>query len=288
MNGKEKESAKEAAAREQFVVSQFERAGLDIREYQEIFERFKILNGPESRHFEDAAQMVDIIEAIWDQLEKQLPELEKEKMILATLLHDIGKSGPKEATPEEQGLIVALFDPRHYRAIAAAGTRVEEMSIFSALRKSDIEEGVQQKIVKYLSGMGVNIATEKMIDFWRRHADWTYDILKASKDDKLNERLAAMAASHHILDGKNPAGLNPEDIPNESKAIETIETYEVLTLVDKFQAFVKRSGLSHDAAIRVLEKIIEKQKFPERVKEDYRKILRVIEISGEKISAKMK
>lgn len=288
MNGKEKEPEKEAAAREQFVIDQFERAGLNIREYPELFSRFKLLNSPDSRHFEDAAQMVDIIETIWDQLEKQMPELEKEQMILATLLHDVGKSGPKEATPEEQELIITLFDPRHYRAIAAAGMRVEDMSIFKALRESGIEEGVQQKIVKYLSGMGVNIATEKMIDFWRRHADWTYDILRASKDDKINERLAAMAASHHILDGKNPAGLDPENIPQESKAIETIETYEVLTLVDKFQAFVKRSGLSHGEAIKILRKIIDKQKLPEPVKNDYRKILEIIEKSGDKIIAKLK
>lgn len=288
MNGKEKESAKETAAREQFVVDQFSRAGLDIREYPELFQRFKLLNGPESRHFEDAAQMVEIIDAIWDQLKKQLPELGKEEMILATLLHDVGKSGPKEATPDEQELIVTLFDPRHYRAIAAAGTRVEEMSIFRALRESDIEEGAQQKIVKYLSRMGVNIATEKMIDFWRRHADWTYDILMASKNDKINERLAAKAASHHILDGKNPAHLDPENIPQEAKAIETIETYEVLTLVDKFQAFVKRSGLSHAEAIKVLRGIIDRQKFPERVKNDYRKILEIIEKFGDKIIAKLK
>lgn len=289
MNGEKKElSLEEGAAREQFVVDQFLRVGLDIQRFPELFERFKLLNGPESKHFEDAAQMVDIIETIWEQLEEQLPELGKEQMILATLLHDVGKSGPKEATSEEQELIVSLFDPRHYRAIAEKGERVEDMPILHAIRESDLENSVQHKVVEYLRKLGVDIEGETMIDFWRRHADWTYDILKVSKDDKIDERLAAMAASHHILDGKNPAGLNTEDIPQEAKAIETIETYEVLTLVDKFQAFVKRSGLSHNEAIKVLRGIIDRQKFPERVKDDYRRILRVIEKSGDKIIAKLK
>jgi len=279
----------EIEKRKEFVISQFERVGLKIQDYPDLFSRFERLHGPESRHFEDAAQMVEIIDAIWDDLEKKLPfKLEKEQMILATLLHDVGKSGPKEATPEEQELIVTLFDPRHYRAIAEKGERVEDMSILHAIRGSDLEEGVQRKVAKYLRKLGVDIVSETMIDFWRRHADWTYDILKASKDDKINERLAAMAASHHILDGKNPAGLDPENISQEAKAIETIETYEVLTLVDKFQAFVKRSGLSHAEAIKALHGIIDRQKFPERVKDDYRKILEVIEASGEKIIAKMK
>jgi hypothetical protein len=290
MNNRERELSPEATAeREQFIIGQFERVGLKIKDYPGLFSRFERLHGPESRHFEDAAQMVEIIDAIWDDLEKKLPfKLEKEQMILATLLHDVGKSGPKEAAPDEQELIITLFDSRHYRAIAEKGERVEDMSILHAIRGSDLEESVQRKVAKYLRKLGVDIVSEKMIDFWRRHADWTYDILKASKDDKINEHLAAMAASHHILDGKNPAGLDPEDIPQEAKAIETIETYEVLTLVDKFQAFVKRSGLSHTEAIKALRGIIDRQKLPERVKDDYRKILEVIDTSGEKIIAKLK
>lgn len=272
----------------EFVIGQFERAGLKIENYPDLLSRFERLHSPESRHFEDAAQMVDIIETIWDQLKERMPKLEKEQMILATLLHDVGKSGPKEATPAEQELIISLFDSRHYRAIAEKGERVEEMPILRAMSGSDLEDGVQRKIAKYFNKLGIDVASEKMIDFWRRHADWTYDILKASKDDKINEHLAAKAASHHILDGKNPAGLDPENIPQEAKTIEIIETYEVLTLVDKFQAFIKRSGLSHAEAIKVLRGIIDRQKMSERVKNDYHMILEVIETSGEKIIAKLK
>lgn len=109
-------SKEEIEARTQFVVDQFERAGLDIRSYPELFERFKRLHRLESRHFEDSAQMVEIINAIWDGLEAKLPfKLDKNQLTLATLLHDVGKSGPKEAAPEEQHLVITLFDPRHYQ-----------------------------------------------------------------------------------------------------------------------------------------------------------------------------
>lgn len=153
-----------------------------------------------------------------------------------------------------------------------------------ALQKSGIDPALQQKIVNYLRGMGINIETEKMIDFWRRHADWTYEIIsETQQDEKITPRLAAMAASHHILDGKNPARIDLEDIPAESKTLEMIETYEVLTLVDKFQAFVKRSGLNHEEAIKVLHQIIDKQPLLERVKDDYRKILEIIDFSKDKL-----
>jgi len=291
MSNQEREFPPEAAAeREQVVISQFERANFDIRQYPELFERFKRLHHPpESRHFEDAAQMVEIIEEIWEDLDKSLPfKLEKERMILATLLHDIGKSGPKEAVLEEQELIVTLFDPSHYEKIVAAGKNVAEETILRALRDSDLEDGIQRKIVKYLNGLGIDISSEKMIDFWRRHADWTYDILKVLEDEKIDNRLAVMAASHHILDGKNPAGINLEKIPEEARTIEIIETYEVLTIVDKFQAFIKRSGLDHAAAIKILRSIILKQKFPKQVEESYLAILSVIESSEDKLQAKLK
>lgn len=291
MSNQEREFPPEAAAeREQFVISQFERANFDIRQYPELFERFKRLHHPpESKHFEDAVQMGEIIEEIWEDLDKSLPfKLEKERMILATLLHDIGKSGPKEAASEEQGLIVTLFDPSHYEKIVAAGKNVAEETILRALRDSDLEDGIQRKIVKYLNGLGIDISSEKMIDFWRRHADWTYGILKDVEDEKIDDRLAVMAASHHILDGKNPAGINLEKIPEESKTIEIIETYEVLTIVDKFQAFIKRSGLDHATAIKILRSIILKQKFPKQVEESYLAILSVIESSEDKLQAKLK
>lgn len=291
MNGREKElPPEEAAEREQFVIGQFERAGLDIREYPELFERFKRLHHPpESKHFEDASQIADIIETIWNDLEAKLPfKLEKEQMLLAALLHDVGKSGPKEATQAEQELIIALFDPSHYGKITAAGKDVRGETILHALRESNFGEDDQRKIARYLKKLKIDISSERMIDFWQRHADWTYEILKAAQDDRIDARLAVMAASHHILDDKNPAGLDPENIPNEAKTIEVVETYEVLTLVDKFQAYIKRSGKSHGEAVRELRDKISGKKFSDKVKKEYLAILGVIENSEDKLQAKLK
>lgn len=290
MNGREEELSREEAAREQFIVDQFERVGLNIRDYPELFERFKRLhNPPESKHFEDASQIADIIETIWNGLETELPfKLEKEQMLLAALLHDVGKSGPKEATPAEQELIIALFDPTHYERIATAGINVGNETILRALRESNFGDDIQRKIAKYLNRLGVNIASEKMIDFWRRHADWTYDILKTTQDDKIDERLAVMAASHHILDGKKLANLKPEDIPSEAKTIEIVESYEVLTVVDKFQAFMRRGDKSHSEAIKELQKKVEESEISEDAKKDYFKIIAVIANSADKLQAKLK
>jgi len=284
MDGQEREIFPEEAARERFVVEQFERAGLDIRSYPELFGRFKRLHSPESRHFEDAAQMTEIIDAIWPELEAELPfKLDKEKLSQATLLHDVGKSGPEEATPEEQELVVVLFNPSHYLKIKESGRRIEQMTVIDALRGSDLDLSVQIRIANCLKQWGIDFETEKMIDLWRRHADWTFDVLAPIKDEKITSELVVVAASHHILDGKNPAGLNPGEIPSEAKALEIMETYEVITLVDKFQAFVVRSGLSHEESVATLKKIIGQQKLPDKVKSDYMAILSVIEHSGNKL-----
>lgn len=279
----------EGASREQFIAEQFERANLDIRAYPDLFDRFRRLHSPESKHFEDAAQMAEIIDAIWPELEAELPfKLDKEKLLQTTLLHDVGKSGPEEATPEEQELVVALFNPDHYRKIAESGARVDQMTVIDAFRGSDFDLAVQLQMANALKKWGIDFETEKMIDLWRRHADWTFDILSPIKDQKITRELATAAASHHILDGKNPAGLNSEEIPDEAKTLEIVESYEVITMVDKFQAFVKRSGLGHKEAITVLRGMIDRQSFPEKVKDDYRKILTIIDRSGEKLQAVLK
>lgn len=277
-------SERENEAKMQFIIAQFERIGFDIRAHSELLERFKRLHSSESEHFKDSVQMVEIVDAIWDELEKNLPfKLDKDQLTLATLLHDVGKSGPGGASPEEQQLIVTLFNPSHYSDIRASGERIENMTLIDVLRKSDISPGLQQKIVKYLRSLGIDFETEKMIDFWRRHADWTYDILSQNQGEEITQETVTAAASHHILEGKNPAHLRPENLSGEAKTIEVIESYEVLTLVDKFQAFVQRSGLSHKEAVAVLRKIIGQQQLPDQVKNDFFSILDVIERSGNKL-----
>lgn len=280
----ENERQREIEVRAQFVAEQFERVGLDIRNYPELFERFKRLHGPESSHFEDSVQMVRIIEVILDGLEEEFSvKIDKNQLYLATLLHDVGKSGPRNVTPEEQSLIITIFEPHHYQAIQQKGEKVEEMSIAQALQKSEMDPELRQKIINFLKKLDINCEEEKMIDLWRRHVDWTYEILSGIQDNLITPRVAIIAASHHILDGKNPANLDFENIPQEAKTIEIIEACEVLALVDKFQAYVKRSGLSHEEAIKVLHQIIDKQPISEKVKSDYRKILEVIDFSKDKL-----
>jgi len=290
MNDAEKEfSMEEVADKERFVAAQFERAGLNIQDYPELFERFKNLHDPESRHFDDAVQMMEIIDAIWPELEVKLPfKLNKKNLLQATLLHDVGKSGPKEANPEEQKLVVALFNPVHYQKIMASRAKIEQMTIVDALRGSDFDLSVQVRITNVLKRWGIDFETEKMIDLWRRHADWTFDILTAIQDERITRELVIASASHHILDGKNPAGLNPEEIPNEAKTLEIMETYQVITLVDKFQAFVARSGLSHAESVAVLRKIVDRQKLPDKVKSVYRDIIDIIDRSEEKLQTILK
>ena len=110
-----------------------------------------------------------------------------------------------------------------------------------------------------------------MIDFWREHDYWTRDILKPYIDDQIDEAVAHVSGTHNALDGRDPWNIDG-NLPDESINLEIIDKYYflkkeevidkslVLTLVDQYQAWIDRSGFTHDKAIEEIEKYIEYSK----------------------------
>ncbi len=260
----------ERESNKDFVARQFADLGIEIEDYPEIANRLMELNERPESHFGDAVNMAEIIDLLWNKIE--LKTVSKEKLKLCALLHDIGKSGPAKADQETRQVIQKLFDSKLFKDSRSKPIR-------EALR----EEGIagREQIEMVLENLGIDIDQERMIDFWRRHADWTYDVLKNNQGGAIDEEVIAIASSHHILDGKNPANLPLDKIPEGAKTIEVIDGYQTLTLVDKYQAYRGRSAYSHEEAIEAILTMIQNSNLGSEVKNNYLRIVGLLADSKE-------
>jgi len=271
-NNFEKREKLEYEPNQDFIQRQFAELGIDIKEYPQILERLTELNERKESHFYDAVKMTEIIDLLWDKIESK--NISKEKMKICALLHDIGKSGPEEASPSVRKIIEKLFEHKTFRDS-------RDKSIREALEEEKIED--KESVLKLLKELKIDIDKEKMIDFWHRHADWTYEILKNNQKGEIDEEVVIIASSHHILDGKNPANLPAEEIPDDAKTLEIMDKYQILTLIDKYQAYRGRSAYSHEEAIKALENTIKKSSLKEEIKNKYLRIIETLANSKEKL-----
>lgn len=237
----------------------FGMVGISIEDQKEIFGRIVEMHMEENSHFSDAVEIMCMVEKVF---EKIGGETEKEKVMLAALLHDIGKSGPEEADGFVRETIQQLFAKdaeRKYGINDFANKTVRE----SVEKIYPREAG---KRLEALVSCGID-SDLSMREFFGMHVDWTYDILKNNENEKIDDAVITIASTHHILEGKNPAHI--EMIPEEAKFLEIMDKYQFLTLLDKYQAFRKRSGMEHEEAIEKIKEKINSSKVSEKEKNGY-------------------
>jgi CRISPR/Cas system-associated endonuclease Cas3-HD len=283
---------------EAYVFEQFHRVDFQIEKIPALYERLVELNSMPDSHFEDAVGMAKIVDYLWDEIkgEKDI-KFTKDKLKLACLFHDIGKSGPAMASHRQRYLIETLFNPTLFspKSEKFQGKKPRKMTIFEALETENMPE--KEEIKEYLKALTVHIydpklkkakeekidlQKHKMIDLWREHDYWTRDLLKDHIDDQLDESVAKVASTHHALDGHDPWNIDGF-ISDESVAIELIDKYLILTLVDKYQAWVDRSGLNHHEAIEKIKKEITESKEAKIINHEgrvYDKFIKYLDIIG--------
>ncbi len=163
---------------------------------------------------------------------------------IAAILHDIGKSGPVNATPEEQQVIIKIFARENIRNSNAPVAEI----VAEAFNDNRIAEALST-LEKY--GIGGNTT---MREFWDKHAQWTHDILEQYPQG-LNDRIRIIAGSHHINRGVNPYNLPDEEVLLSANIIGTLEEYmealegRVLIALDQYEAAIERGKLTHEAAL---------------------------------------
>ena len=268
----EKKIEKEA---NQVVRNEFLKIGVAIEKYPQIFERLVEINNNREGHFYDAIKMAEIVDLIWENLD--LKGISKEKMKLCILVHDIGKSGPLNISENGKKIIKKLFQHRPFK-----DSRDKPISL--ALAEENIEG--RDEINKFLSEeLKIDTNQEKMIDFWRRHVDWSYEILKNNRSDLIDEEVILIVAAHHLLDGKDPAQIlaKGQEVSLNAQFLEIIDKYQILTLIDKYQAYRGRSNYSHEEAILYLKDLVEKSNFSEKTKQEYLKFVDILDKSRDKL-----
>ncbi len=265
----------EKIEKKDYVFDEFHKADFKIEEFPEIFERaVELANMPDS-HFDDGVKMSQIIETLWQDIKKEGEiNFTIEELKLACLFHDIGKSGPPEASRGERFTMEQIFNPVYFNVNRPEfkGKNPKELSISEALDIEDFPN--KETIEEYLKTLTLHVFDEKnkkikeekldlekhsMIDLWREHDYWTYQLLQKYGDDKISRDLIVVSSSHHTLEGHDPAMIDGE-IPNEAVTLEILDKYLILTLVDKYQAFTDRTGKDHEETIKILENMINASK----------------------------
>lgn len=268
----------EQEVRQAFADFEIDLEGIDAS----VLERLIEIHSEEGSHFYDAIEMAKMFDRNWEHLD--LPPADKKKMILCALLHDVGKAGPEQASPAARKLCLWLFNKQSHvpdelkEVKERKGVKeldVRKLKVMDFIHASDYPDPDEARaLLTAKDGLNlVDLDNMSMIDFWRMHVDWTYDILSKHISKEVDEIVVLITASHHLLEGKNPAGITEDEVPLGSQWLEIAEELYVLTLVDKYQAFRQRSALSHERAIEVLLTMVSGSNLGDSLKEKYRKII---------------
>ena len=159
-------------------------------------------------------------------------------MSIAAYLHDVGKSGPFDASQETQEAVVKLYAVEN---VANPDQTIAETA------HGNFSSDEAQSILERLGSCGMR-STDTMRAFWDRHGYWTHDILEADSED-IPVRARVIAGSHHMDRGIDPYGFSSDEY------VERLQN-RILMAVDKYQAAVARSQKTHDEAMEIVKRIL--------------------------------
>jgi hypothetical protein len=226
------------------------RAGLDALRLDSALCARMALLGELSATFEDNQRAMDLAEHVFEHSAQQgaaFTETEKTTVRVGSLLSDIGKTGPPNATPEQQRLIAGIF--------AIEGVSDERISVATLLRTQRAEDADAQLARFGALGLDPEMTVRQ---FWNLHTTWTLELLQHSMVPK--EAVAA-AAAHHLLEDVNPHSIVGED-GRFTAAFGSNLTFDraekLVILLDKYDAVRRRGRRDHVAAMAWLRAHVNK------------------------------
>lgn len=192
---------------------------------------------------------------------------------IGTLFSDIGKTGPRNATAEQQVLITAMY--------AVEGTD-SSITVESFLKQNIPSDYSAQE--KNLQALGVS-PTMTMREFYDLHAGWSYTILKNST---IPPDGILAAVSHHMLRGVNPKQtMDPRGefhVLGINRPVDQREIFVIL--LDQYDACLRRGNLNHSDAIAYLYNNVTQSKALEKLPELRKKFMSCIDDIAEAFAQK--
>ena len=184
-------------------------------------------------------EVLDRIASILEpELQSKLDADSRRDMSIAAYLHDIGKSGPFDASQATQEAIVKLY--------AVENVADPDQTIAETARANFSSEEAES-ILERLGSCGMR-STDTMRAFWDRHGYWTHDILETDSED-IPVRARVIAGSHHVDRGIDPYEFSSDEY------VDMLEN-RILMAVDKYQAVIVRSQKTHGEAMEIIKRIL--------------------------------
>jgi hypothetical protein len=229
-------------------------AGVKLANPQSILRRLTILNEG-SRTLEDEARALGYADRFFAHYNLTHSENRKtgdrpfspEEMGVvrsATILADIGKTGPVTAPEHVQRAVVAVFGvDTNFTPHEKKMTSMRQFITWQMKNPDD-----KRAVINGIHASGRNLTTS-LGNFYNLHAQWTFDILTSAQEAP---EVAAAAALHHTLEDINPRHILSKDgiIKTTGKPFGRVE--KMVILLDKYDARLRRGGVTHEVAIEYL------------------------------------
>jgi hypothetical protein len=244
--------------------------GLDLRRHPELCARLMEIGA----HFDDSLHMARIIRAVYGPLQTALGLEDEgpERLMRAAVLHDIGKSGPAGEEGDFNRAVQKLFIPPARPFSPYENSRARTIVEFMASQGWSEPESAEVRAV--LEAAGVDPDTRPMIDFWRRHAQWTLDILSPETSPDIDAEVVAAAASHHLYEGRDPLNFLTDLAAAPEQELKMANALEI---IDKYQANRVRWARNHEDSLAWLEGVLSKRTdLPPVLAANYRAIIKVL------------
>lgn len=229
----------------------FNELGLDAKKINPNILRKLLLLNEKTEIFKDEERSVHVAQALFKYYDvnhhgERFTDAEQRTVLIGTLFTDIGKTGPRNARPEQEDMILNIY-------------RVENII---EPKKITLREFMSQNFsedaggrLEMLREMGIN-PEMTMREFYNLHPRWTLEIISG---DGVPPEAVAAAATHHILEG-----INPEEIVGKDGRFTKYfgdnlffdRAEKLIIILDKYDAFRRRAKKKHEEAIKLVRKII--------------------------------
>lgn len=196
-----------------------------------------------SKTFDDARRMSSYAERFFRHYDTAKPKkafsaLERQTVVLACLFSDVGKTGPADADADDRRLVAEAF--------AVENVRDDTQPVATFLR-TYFPADAERRIARF-TALGVDPAIS-VREFWNLHSGWT---LAIAEDAGLPLEAVAAAAAHHLLEDINPraiVGADDRFTHRFGQNVSFDRAEKLVIVLDKYDAAIRRSGCTHDAAI---------------------------------------